>query len=845
MKKGFTLIELLAVIVVIVVISLIAVPVMLNVIEKSKKGSAEASAYSYLDALNYVSIKNSLGNSELPELKENIRYSLTEGKIENDIYYPELNSYISLKGGYFPTGADDYVILNKKYIVIEGMLTINNYLITIENGKIVSTVKGEKIKAVNMNLGLESTSMEDDSTFIIPKPTFEPTNTSDPRVTYRSSDTSIVTVDEGGNVLAIRPGTATITITSRDNKSLTKTVEITVIKTATKIEVSATLNSITIGEKTYVSGTILPSDTTTSTGITWSSSNPNIATVSSTGEVTGISVGDVTITGTTVNGLTDTVDINVYNIVAESVSISSTNSTIYLGSTTQVTSTILPSDTVNKAITYTSSNTGVATVSSTGLVTSVSPGNTTITATTSNGKIGTLVITVNPILATSINITGSGTLMDAGNQIQLTGTILPSNTTNKTITWSSSNTSVATVSNTGLVTGISGGTTVITGKTVNNLTKTYNIEVISYAPGTISTDSIYDFVSSKKLIISGEYTIILGNGENIDVEVYVINGDTTYSSEPTLCDTAIAKMCIYKYNGNLTVGLNDGSRIIYRPQVMKKGFVVYVSGTLTNNGYIGMSLRGVQGLGQNVLLYKNANGTYEYIPAVGSSGAARVQSNTNTSGVAGITGGAGTNRGTGGGGSGAVATGDSHVAGTYSGAGAAGTSYSGGSGGSGMARSGEGKYSSGAGIAYGGAGGSAWAVSTTSYTYGAGGGAGNPGGSGKATSTAVTAKSGVTGTGGLLIMYANILINNGGIYASGSAGGNVSGYTGRGAGGGGSGGGSINLFYKTSFSNPSTETYKIEAGGGGYGIGTYNGGRGGAGTITIGSIATGTFVKNS
>jgi len=395
MKKGFTLIELLAVIVVIVVIALIAVPVLLNVIEKARKGAAEASTYSYLEAFSNYVAQSEVDNT-LRKIEANNRYNLNKQTTINETLYQGINEYVKIKG-YIPTGVDDYIVINDKYQVVEGELSVNSYLATIENGKIVSIVKGEKIAVESLSIeGINETglTMERGMTYQV-TPLFSPTNSSDKRVEYKSDDTSIATVSELGVVKGVKTGTVTITATSLSDRSKKAEFELEIIAPTivTSVDISVAKSNIVIGEEIQITKVLEPSDTTT-TLITYTSQPSGIVEIDSFGKILGVSAGTTTITGTTANGLTDTLEITVSSVLAESVSISSTNSTIYLGSTTQVTSTILPSNTTNKTITYTSSNTGVATVTSTGLVTSVSPGNTTITATTSNGKTASLNIKV-------------------------------------------------------------------------------------------------------------------------------------------------------------------------------------------------------------------------------------------------------------------------------------------------------------------------------------------------------------------------------------------------------------------------------------------------------------------
>ena len=236
-------------------------------------------------------------------------------------------------------------------------------------------------------------------------------------------------------------------------------------------------------------------------------------------------------------------------------------------------------------------------------------------------------------------------------------------------------------------------------------------------------------------------------------------------------------MVIVKVNGDLTIASGVTVQPYSNAYGGPKGFTLYVTGKLTNNGTID-NTHGAKAEGQDVYLWKNADGTYEYVPAVGGA--------KNTSG---------TGRQTGGGGTGGSTAGKP-------GAGSSGTSYSGGTGGGGS-------YVNQAtsGTANGGAGGIA-----ASNNGSASGGAGNPGGSG-----ARGGVSGTNGTGGLLTIYANEYKNNGTIKVNGSKGGLT------GVRGGGSGGGSINIFYSSSYTSGT-----VNRGGGAN--------SGGAGTVTYTQI---------
>ena len=166
-------------------------------------------------------------------------------------------------------------------------------------------------------------------------------------------------------------------------------------------------------------------------------------------------------------------------IEVTSITLSQTSVTLSSGESVSLTATIAPENATNKTITWSSSNTSVATVSN-GKVTAVAVGKATITAKIGNVK-AECSVTVNPIEVTSITLSQTSVTLSSGESFTLTATIAPENATNKTITWSSSNTSVATVSN-GIVTAVSVGKATITAKASNGLSSTCNIEVINKTP---------------------------------------------------------------------------------------------------------------------------------------------------------------------------------------------------------------------------------------------------------------------------------------------------------------------------------------------------------------------------
>src|SRR3989454_2119008 len=150
-----------------------------------------------------------------------------------------------------------------------------------------------------------------------------------------------------------------------------------------------------------------------------------------------------------------------------SVTVTPTAATVVVAGTVQLTATTKDANgsvLTGRVVTWASGNPGVATVSATGLVTGVAQGQATITA-ASEGQQGTAAVTVIPVPVASVTVTPTPATVPAGQTVQLTATTKDANgsvLTGRVVTWASNNTPVATVSSTGLVTGVAQGQATIT-----------------------------------------------------------------------------------------------------------------------------------------------------------------------------------------------------------------------------------------------------------------------------------------------------------------------------------------------------------------------------------------------
>ena len=218
---------------------------------------------------------------------------------------------------------------------------------------------------------------------------------------------------------------------------------------------------------------------------------------------TALKPGTVTFNISLPNGCSKNVSVTI-KPKASGITLSDSSVEMYKGEVKKLTATVTPDDAYDKTVTWTSSDTSVATVDQEGNVTAASDGTTTITAKTSNGIASSCIITVLPDpTPTGIAIspdTDSYSMM-TGQTYKLTAEVTPSNAFDKTIEWTSDNTSVATVSADGLVTANNIGQTKITATTVNGLQDHIYINVKPLA------QSISISASSLELLINDTKTL--------------------------------------------------------------------------------------------------------------------------------------------------------------------------------------------------------------------------------------------------------------------------------------------------------------------------------------------------
>ncbi|MBR6346487.1 MAG: Ig-like domain-containing protein [Bacteroidales bacterium] len=215
-----------------------------------------------------------------------------------------------------------------------------------------------------------------------------------------------------------------------------------------------------IGNTIGLNATILPSNATNKSK-TWSSDNENVVTVNEKGVVTAVGLGTAIVTVKTIDqGKTASCLFTVKHLV-NSITLNKTKLIMNQGEEEILTASVYPKDAINNRITWTSSDESVATVDNTGMVMAKSRGSATITATANDGS-GVKAICKVEVTQHVTSITLAPTLSIAEGQEQiLTATVNPSNANDNSLTWTSSDESVATVDQSGKVMAKSKGTTII------------------------------------------------------------------------------------------------------------------------------------------------------------------------------------------------------------------------------------------------------------------------------------------------------------------------------------------------------------------------------------------------
>ena len=396
--------------------------------------------------------------------------------------------------------------------------------------------------------------------------TIEPENTTDKSITWESNDDKIATVTEEGLVKAVGVGKAIITVTS-GNVSVTCNIEVEPIQ-VTGISLSHEDIEIEITDEFELQATISPEDATNKK-IIWSSSDEKIAKVSENGLITGLGEGKTIITAKSEDG-GHTAQVNV-TVNLKGIKLTQNNILLAFPDGREVIHVLYShNDKAYLEATWTSDNPEIAAVTGDGvgtnsaLIEAKGEGETIITATSADGlKTATCTVKVEKIKVQQIVLNHSSLSLLPNETKQLSALVYPENAYNKELNWSSSNPTVASITQDGLLQANQFGSTTITVKSQDGgatATCTVNVDdITSFISLSFQSDLSGYFPGGT--IIGDVYSVITNNSnQTIELtSLYIYDGYgklVGYSTDPTLL-------------GNLSAGsstsLGMHFSVVYRP----------------------------------------------------------------------------------------------------------------------------------------------------------------------------------------------------------------------------------------------------------------------------------------
>ena len=354
-------------------------------------------------------------------------------------------------------------------------------------------------------------------------------------ITWTSKKKAVASVNQKGLVTGKTVGNSMIMATSQNGYSADCLVVCQAKITGIKIN-PATAN-MTVGQKITLTATTSPEIVTEN--VTWKSRNEDVAKVDNNGNVTGIGKGVVEIIAQNPGGTIQAVCTVTVKINPTEIRLNYSKLVLDKNSSNipKLEATILPDTTyVNNSIVWDSSNKNVVTVEN-GKLTLIGNGKTQITAKTENGLTATCDVTVQTSI-TSIAVSSTSKKMEVNQTAQLTATVTPADATEK-VQWTSSNTDVATVNDTGFVTAKATGTVTITVKNSDGKkSATCVVDVTRQVSTSESYVGYYADVDGDGTVDGIIFADLLHGKTGQWGDGLLINGDVTYTI-PTIESTKV------------------------------------------------------------------------------------------------------------------------------------------------------------------------------------------------------------------------------------------------------------------------------------------------------------------
>jgi len=412
--------------------------------------------------------------------------------------------------------------------------------------------------------------------------TSNPSDADDKSYRYEvsSASTSIISY-QNGKIKGLKAGEAELYLIPNKPEPNDLKATCTIIVKA-KVESISLQPSLEIAEGgTYELKVSITPDTASGTLVEWTSTNPNVAAVSKNGLVTAIAVGTTKITASC-GGKSATCEVTVTPKTVNVTGVTLDPSTISLeaGGTISLKATIRPDNATNKTLKWSSSNNAVADVDNIGKVTAIAVGTAVITVTTEDGNKSaecSVTVTAPPVMVTSITLPCTSATIAFGQKLDLSEiTILPADATNTDLVWTSSDDSIASVTNEGIVTaGTKAGTATIKATNVPSQVSatcvvTVKSQIVLVTEVSISPSRLTLYVNETAKVTA---SVLPSNADNKNIKWSVSQGATVTVDQ----------------NGNVTALKEGTSRLIAKSE--DGGASDWISVTVTKNAVESISLK--------------------------------------------------------------------------------------------------------------------------------------------------------------------------------------------------------------------------------------------------------------
>ena len=456
-----------------------------------------------------ISIKIVYANININYTELNIGIDVTQqlklsGDVIDNVSWSNSNDKIaSINNGYV-TGLSlgtTYITANRgaysstcKVNVISNYIAVNNISLPSNSGELLIN----ETKNINAEVN--------------------PSNASNKKLFYSSSDSSVVSIDSSGNMTGNELGSAIITIVA-ENKSTSYKVNVVDKINLESISISPSTMNLTEGNTGKLSISFSP-ENATDKSITWKSSNTGIVTVDASGNIKAISAGNATITATSNDGgytSSSKITVNPLNKSLKGISLNKTELTLTVGESENLSVSYNPSYASNKEVTWSSSNKNIATIDN-GKVTAIKPGTTEIKVISNEGKYESVCkVTVLSPPIESIKFEQDEQTVYVGSVTSLKTISTPEDTMINDPIWTSSDETIATIDNGKLTALKVGKTTVTVSDNEGKVTASTEITVVEKPEDALMiTIAGYNlnFDPSVK-----DYTLVIGNEKSLDIKV--------------------------------------------------------------------------------------------------------------------------------------------------------------------------------------------------------------------------------------------------------------------------------------------------------------------------------------